>query len=297
MRHLVLVLALGLALQLVAGCSSSAPAPVAPRTSAPTTAEAPAAAPAQPGAAQTSWDRYVIRTAEVALIVADVEAASAEVTRIAGEAGGYVGQSNLHRDGSRVFADVSIQVPAAAFEQVIDQLRGLAEIVDSVRTSSQDVTEEYVDNEASLRNLRAAEESTLRLLAQASKMEDVLAVERELTRIRGEIEKIEGRQRYLKRRVDMSTINVRLSTEAGASLASSRAGWQLLRNAATAWEASLTFLSILVDVTVTLVVFFWWAIPLVVAIVWLWRRRRSRRRQQAPPAPLQPPLQPQSSAE
>jgi hypothetical protein len=301
MKHLAIALALVLLL-VVSGCSVASPAAVAPSSpnysgesakqsgsttgaSAPRPAAAVAPEPsAQGGAAATGWDRYVIRNGEAYLTVKDVEAAAGEVTRIATEAGGFVSGSNVRRDNTRVFAELVIQVPAEAFDRVVDSLKGLATEVESVRTTTQDVTEEYVDNEANLANLRASEDSTRRLLSQTGKMEDIVVVQRELTRIRGEIEKIEGRQRFLKRRVDMSTINVHLATEAPVSLASARSGWQPLRTAATAWEGSLTFLSGMLDSLITLLIFFWWAIPLIVIAIYLLRRRRPRRQ-----TPLTPP--------
>lgn len=297
---LILVLAL-----VLTGCSQASPAAVAPsapnwaagadkqsgggasaQAPRPAATTAPAAS-AQGSAAETNWDRYVIRNGEAYLTVKDVEVAAGEVKRIAAEAGGFVSGSNQGRSNGRVYAELTIQVPAEAFDRVVADLKGLATVVESVRTTSQDVTEEYVDNEAHLANLRASEVSTRRLLEQTGRMEDIVVVQRELTRIRGEIEKIEGRQRFLKRRVDMSTINVHLATEAPASLAAARSGWQPLVTAATAWEGSLTFLSRALDALLAVLIFSWWAIPLIVALVFLLRRGRRGRRQppRMPPAP------------
>ena len=289
MKYRVVAVALLLVLLMsLVGCAS----PTAPSREAPPAADkgyagsapvgaAPAAPPAaeQGGSAQESWDRYVIRNAEMKLVVKDVEVTSVEVKRVATEAGGYVAQSNTRREDSRVLADITIQVPAEAFDRVVEQLRRLAVTVDYAKTSTQDVTEEYVDNEARLRNLRAAEESTQRLLDQATKMEDILAVRRELTSLRGEIEKIEGRQNYLKRRVEMSTINVHLTTEASTALAAGRSSWDPLASAQLAWQSSLSFISRAIDVLVVLVVFLWWVFPLagIVWAVWRWRRRRRTR--------------------
>ncbi|MHB1005528.1 MAG: DUF4349 domain-containing protein [Chloroflexota bacterium] len=284
MRRAVLGSLLALVIALTVGCSAEAPY-TATRDS---TSGEKAVAPQAPisgragdisqsgAAAKTAWDRYVIRTADVSLVVKDVEGAVGQVESVATSAGGLVAQSNVRRDASRVLADVTIQVPAQTFEKVIGELKGLALIVETVRTSSQDVTEEYVDNDAQLANLRAAEDSTRRLLGQTSRMDDVLTVQRELTRIRGDIEKIEGRQRYLQRRTDMSTINVHLAVEAPGAMAAARSGWQPLRTIATAWEASLTFASGTLDVLLAIVVFSWWLVPVVAVCVFLWRRRPRR---------------------
>ena len=97
------------------------------------------------------------------------------------------------------------------------------------------------------------------------------------TKPASEIEKVEGRQNYLKRRVDMSTINVHLSTESGTALSSMRSSWQPVRTAQVAWEASLTVISRALDVLVAVVVFFWWFFVIAALAIMLWRWRRGRR--------------------
>ncbi|MHB1131325.1 MAG: DUF4349 domain-containing protein [Chloroflexota bacterium] len=294
------VVTLMAALLLMASSCSMAPA-AAPAPSSVTPAQGRASAPVAPGAysnekgatgsadqasATQAWDRYVIRQASLTLIVKDVEAAASEVEKAATAAGGYVSQSNSRRDSGKVLVDLTIQVPAAALDETIEAVKRLAVVVDTANVTSQDVTEEFVDNEARLANLKAAEESTKRLLANTTRIEDILIVERELTRLRGEIEKIEGRQRYLQRRVDMSSITVRLMPETAAAVAGARAGWQPLQNALAAWEASLTFLSQAVSGLLIIVVFLWWVVPLILGVVW-WRRRHPSRPRRGPP--VQPP--------
>jgi len=80
----------------------------------------------------------------------------------------------------------------------------------SYSSSGRDVTEEYIDLEARLRNLRRQEERLLEILDRAESVKDVLEVERELGRVRGEIERLEGRLRYLSNRVEFATITVEL---------------------------------------------------------------------------------------
>ncbi|MCL4464973.1 MAG: DUF4349 domain-containing protein [Chloroflexi bacterium] len=282
---------------LLVGCSSAATPPYAPSDQAP--APAGATAPragesatntsgAGGSAAQTNWDRYIMRQATLTLTVKDVEAALASVEKVAAAAGGYVAQSASRRDGASVIADITIQVPAAALDQAVADLKGLALVVESAKITSQDVTEEYVDNEASLTNLRAAEQSTQRLLNQATKMDDILSIQRELTAIRGNIEKLQGRQNYLKRRVDMSSIAVHLQPESAAAVAAGRSGWQPLQTVAVAWENSLTLLQGLASLLIMLVVgVLWWLLPLLLLGRWLWARR-PKGRPRTPPFPPQP---------
>jgi hypothetical protein len=89
-------------------------------------------------------------------------------------------------------------------------LRELAVDVTSERTSSKDVTEEYVDLSAKLQNLEATEEQLLRIMEKAETVEEILNVQRELSRTRGEIEQTKARMQYLERTSDTSLIEVRL---------------------------------------------------------------------------------------
>lgn len=287
MRRVVQIVVLALIGGLLVAACAGASAPLLPAegvngvgTSAPgagPVTQSDAKAAESGGSAAQSWDRYVIRSGNLRLVVEDVESAAERVKQLAADAGGFVAQSNSRRDGEKVFIELVIQVPAEKFDQTVNDLRALALTVERANTSTEDVTEEFIDNEARLRNLRAAEESTLRLLERTQDMDDILSVERELTRLRGEIESIEGRQRYLERRVAMSSITVSLIPPAAAALAAERASWRPFDTAAIAWEDSLNFLMGAIDFLLAALIFFWWAIPLVVAAVVIWRRRRRSR--------------------
>ena len=94
------------------------------------------------------------------------------------------------------------------------EIKTLAIKVSSEDTSARDVTEEFVDVEAQLKNLKSAEDQYRAILNKAYTVEDILAVQRELTNIRGQIDSMQGRLNYLSRQIDMSTISVSLVSEA-----------------------------------------------------------------------------------
>ncbi|MFA5317764.1 MAG: DUF4349 domain-containing protein, partial [Dehalococcoidales bacterium] len=123
---------------------------------------------------------------------------------------GYVVTSRNWHVGERLVGNISIRVAVDYFDEAILALRGLAVEVNSETTSSQDVTEEYVDLGAKLRNLQATEEQLLRLMEKAEDVKDILAVQLELSRTRGEIEQTQGRMQYLERTSSSSLINVSL---------------------------------------------------------------------------------------
>jgi len=152
----------------------------------------------------------IVRTGDMSLVVADVSIA---IERIAGFAEGYDGyvvSSNSWREGDRLVGNIAIRVDAERFDDAIRALRQLAVEVIQESTSSKDITEEYVDLSAKLHNLEASEEQLLRLMEQAGEVTEILDVQRELSKTRGEIEQTKGRMQYLEQTSAMSLIQVRL---------------------------------------------------------------------------------------
>jgi hypothetical protein len=139
------------------------------------------------------------------------------------EQSGYLAGSQIRQDGDRMMATMTLRVPAnpATYQATLERLRGLAERVVDEQAQAQDVTEEYVDIESRLRNLRATEESLLALLSRAQRIEDIINIQRELTNVRGQIEQIQGRKQALERRADMATITLQIREPAALA----RNGW------------------------------------------------------------------------
>jgi PKD repeat protein len=156
-------------------------------------------------------DRMVVRTGGLELVVQDIPAAIDEITRIAGDSGGYVVTSQKWKEGEKVFGTMSIRVPAGNYNGIILSLRALALEIVSETTSSQDVTEEYTDLGSKIKNLEATENQLLKIMQTAVKTEDVLSIQRELTTVRGEIEQAKGRMQYLERTSATSLINIKLN--------------------------------------------------------------------------------------
>lgn len=123
------------------------------------------------------------------------------------------------------------------------------------------------------RNLLAGEESLLKLYDRAESVKDSLAIQRELTNIRGEIEQVQGRVQYLEQRTDSSRINLTIEPVVGAS--ATRSAWEPASVAAQAWSASLSVMQTLANAAISAVVFGWWLAPILIAGL-IWWRRRSR---------------------
>jgi len=151
----------------------------------------------------------LIRTATASIEVDSLEIAVAQVKQLAAQFGGYVANSGVETGKKRLRnATLEVKIPVTRFD---DALSGLTPIgkVESVNVSAEDVGEEYVDVDARMENARRLERRLIDLLGtRTGKLKDVLAVETELARVREEIERYEGRMRYLKAHTATSTISV-----------------------------------------------------------------------------------------
>jgi hypothetical protein len=161
------------------------------------------------GAASDIVPSMLIRTGSASIEVDKLDPAILKVRQIASQLGGYIANSSIvgGRDQVRS-ATLEVKIPAARYDQAVGALGGIGK-VESVNTSVEDVGEEFVDINARVANAKRLEERLVNLLAtRTGKLEDVLAVERELARVREEIERSEGRLRYLKTRAAISTLSV-----------------------------------------------------------------------------------------
>lgn len=157
-------------------------------------------------------ERLIIKTAFLSLLVDDVQSAIQAVITFAEANGGFEVNRNIYKSGLALTGTVTVRVPAGTFESGVGEIKKLGE-VQGQQVNGQDVTEEFVDVAAQLKNLRASEAQFLTIMQRAEKIEDVLAVQRELTNIRSQIERLEGRKKYLEQSASLSTITVNVSTD------------------------------------------------------------------------------------
>ncbi|MDD5703697.1 MAG: DUF4349 domain-containing protein [Dehalococcoidales bacterium] len=184
----------------------------------PVTTTAPAYGGAVPSPGSTpvyqspaSVDRMVIRTGNMELVVSEVASALDSIGSLAVESGGYVVNSQKWKEGERNIGTISIRVLAENYDAVVAAIRGLAKSVTSESTSSQDVTEEYVDLDSKVRNLEASEIQLLKIMETAAETDDIIKIQRELTNVRDQIEQAKGRMQFLQRTSSTSLIQVRLN--------------------------------------------------------------------------------------
>ncbi|HLB71229.1 MAG TPA: DUF4349 domain-containing protein [Candidatus Methanoperedens sp.] len=159
-----------------------------------------------------SQDRKIISKASIQLEVDNVQAAFNRITNITLANGGYVSSSSVY-GGDRKNGQVTVRVPQKNFHSAIEQIEALGTIK-SREILGQDVTEEFIDLGARLGNLQKQETRLQEILKMASNVKEVLEVEHELERVRGEIERLTGRLNYLNQSVEISTITVSASEPA-----------------------------------------------------------------------------------
>jgi hypothetical protein len=157
----------------------------------------------------------VIKTADVSVRVEDeeLEEAIRRSTSIAEASGGFVVTTSVE-DERRGFGSITIRVPADSFGRTLAQLEDLGD-VQQEQVSGRDVTQEFVDLQARLRNFAAQEAVLLRLMERSVSVADTIRVQSHLQGVQLEIERLRGRIRYLENQTDMSTITLNF-TEAGA---------------------------------------------------------------------------------
>jgi hypothetical protein len=149
----------------------------------------------------------IIRNGDVSVEVDSLESAMEAVRRLAASLGGYIGNVSVSSGEHQVrSASLEMKIPANRFDDAMTGMQPLGKVQRSTATA-QDVGEEFVDVTARIANAKRLEARLVTLLAtRTGKLEDVLAVERELARVREEIERYEGRLRYLSTHITTSTI-------------------------------------------------------------------------------------------
>lgn len=220
----------------------------------------------------TDEERMIVRTGEMSLVVADMAQASDDIARLAVSYGGYVVSSQIWGEEEDMRGWLSFRVPDEKFDQAMAELREMAVKVESESTSSQDVTQEYIDLTARLKNAEATEAQYLALLTQAEDVEDILSIYSYLSQIRQQIEQLKGQIQYLERTTSMSYISVSLEPEEAVV----GDGWRAMEVLKSAARGLVTAGKVLGTIIIWLLIF----IPIwgtVLGII-LWRHYKKKRK-------------------
>ena len=161
-----------------------------------------------------SEDRKLVRTGAMDLVVKNPGESAEKIRQLADRMGGFLQSSQVAGSSNSMSASVTIRVPAARLEEARSEVRKLGLRVEADRLEAQDVTKDYVDREARLRNLSAQEAQYLGILKQAKTVKDTLQVSDKLNEVRSEIEQQQAEFEALSKQVEIVALNVSLRAEA-----------------------------------------------------------------------------------
>lgn len=194
----------------VAGCGAPSDGP---RPEAAKVAQAPNANGPAPDGPPASDQRKIIYTSQIEVLVADMASTQERLEvliKSVREAGGYLARLDISgRSGNYRHSTWTVRVPLAKFDQFVAEVEGLGTLWRHSR-EAQDVTDAYADLDARLRNKQTSEVRLLSHLQKTGELKDTLEVERELSRVRGEIEQLQGQLNLLKNKTDLATVTVTL---------------------------------------------------------------------------------------
>jgi hypothetical protein len=183
--------------------------------------------------------RMLIKNGSLGFMTTDLNKTKSGIAAICKSMGAYSSEETMSNDEYRVSFHQVIRVPENRFEELVHKIEQLADTLEERSIESRDVTEEFIDVEARVKTKREVEKRYLELFKQAKTVDNMLDIEREIGNVRSEIESMEGRLRYLRNRISLSTLTVEYYqvTEAEPGLAS-----QFLASFVSGWENLVLFL-------------------------------------------------------
>lgn len=276
-------IAVGVAALLLSACAASrspeavAPAPMSQAPAAGAAEEpvgiVPNSSMAQAGAgtvdAAVSLERKVVARAHIQLVVEDTAATVEAIEALMDEVGGYIANSNLYKGSyngaERLQGTLTLRVPAEQLDTTLDRLAGMGVDVPQRGLDREDITDQYSDVDAQLRNLEATEAELREMLAEVrarpnATTEDIMTVYRTLTEVRSQIEQLQGRKNMWDNLIALSTIEVTLTPDT-ATLPVVEEGWRPAVVARDALRALISAVQVLGNVAIWVVVFL---LPLLV---------------------------------
>lgn len=230
--------------------------------------------------APVAVERKIIRNADLELEANAPEEAQQKISQIAETKGGFVVETQASdvKANVRDTVAMAIRVPAAKFDEALSEIRATASRVIVENVKGEDVTEEFIDIEARLKTQKALEAQFLEIMKRSNSVADALNVQTEIARVRGEIEKIEGRKRFLESQASLSTIKIKLRSPNAFSANSAGFFYQLKEAFGDGFDAALSFILFLVKLLIALLPFLLFIVtPLYFVIRYFVRKSRKRR--------------------
>lgn len=212
-------------------------------------------------------ERKLIKNGNISFETDDLEATKTNITQLVKNNNGYISSDRKNEYDERVNYFLSVRIPAENFDNILTSIETTAKKIDNKEIRISDVTEEFLDVETRLKNKKELENRYLEILKKANSVREILDVERELAKLREEIEATEGRLNYLKNQVGFSTLNINFY-----KLTSSKTGFgeKISDGFSNGFEYLKSFLLVLISL--------WPFIILTLVIVFVIRLRIKKRK-------------------
>lgn len=159
-------------------------------------------------AKNNQFQRKLIKTGNLNFETQDLSKTKTTIEGLVKSFNGYIANDNEYKSYDRISNTISLRIPANKFDEFIVEISKGVEKFDSKNINISDVTEQFLDVEARLKTKKALESKYLEILKKAKSVREILDVERELGKLRGDIEATEGRLKYLKNQTSFSTLNI-----------------------------------------------------------------------------------------
>ena len=162
-------------------------------------------------------ERKLIKEGSITFETSDCQSTKELIHQTANQLNGYLSKDDEYTYENRIQHTVTVRIPSENFDKLLADISKSIKVLDDKNIAVKDVTEEFVDVEARLKAKKIVEQRYLDLLSKANSVGDILQVENELARLREQIESTEGRLRYLKDQVSLSTLTITYyqSTQSG----------------------------------------------------------------------------------
>lgn len=227
-------------------------------------------------------ERKIIRNAEMTVEADSPDEAQSKITAVAESKGGFVIESQKQTNDTKAnktdVVTMTVRIPSAKFDEALEEIRKSSNRVIVETITGQDVTEEFIDVEARLKTQKALEAQFLEIMKQAKTVEDALNVQTQIAEVRGEIEKIEGRKRFLENQAAFSTLKIRVQTPTAFSASSSGFFYQIGEAFTTGFNAALNFILVLITFVIAILPFLLFIVlPIYLVIRYLLRKSRQQK--------------------
>ena len=222
-----------------------------------------------------STEQKIVRTSSIDMRVQHPAATADKIRALAESVGGYLVSTNAGGE-SAATGMLTVRVPTERFNEARAEIRKLGLSVEAEKIEANDLTRQYVDQDASIRNLRAEEAQYLAILKQANTVKDMLAVTERLSEVRGQIEQQQAEFNALSRQVETVAITISLRTEAETKVfgLNWRPVYQLQLALRDGLESLANYATAMVSILFYLPAVLLWVGTILAAIVASWRVTR-----------------------